>query len=947
MPQAIPLLASAVAKSFLTTALGSTLAASFAGKLIIGIGSALVGSLASSIVGGRDRSQAPRVQKDAGLLLNQTASDAPIPVIYGLRRVGGTRVFVGSAGDDNSTLYIVLAIGEGEIEQVDTVYYSTAEFVTDMSAKAENVPSTGFGIAVKAVIIWRSGADSPDVLNPFLGNLLASIGWTSAHQLKGVAHIIASLNFDPDVWVGGVPTINADIKGVKVYDPRTSLTAWSDNPALCIRDYLTNARYGRGIPESQIDDDSIIEAANYCDELVTKGGVSAKRYTCNGAVQTDLESLDIIQQLLSSCRGMLVYTGGVYRLKIDKPEVASFTFDEDNIVGGWAITLGDTSTMFNQVRAVFFNKEREFQPDIATVKSDTLKALDNDRLLDVELSLPFTSDSATARQIATINLNQSRQQTAVEFTATIAAFQVEVGDVVYVKHPTPGWDSMNGGLGKLFRVLRMDIQNTDEVKVSAVEYDETAYDFGTISVEDTAPDTTLPNPTDISPPSGLEVTESIFETVGSAGVQTLAVLSWQAPSDVFVTGYESQLQPVGGAYGPITVTPSTQAEFRNITPGVYNFRVRSVNNFGVHSAFSELSNVTIVGLSEKPADMTGLTVVGLSDQAHLAWLQSTDLDVRVGGTVQFRHSDLTSGATWESSLPIGDQLPGIATNTVLPLLPGTYLGKFIDSTGNESNIEATFVIPLAPTMIQFNAVETSTQHPAFTGTKTDMVAIDNVLKLDGATLIDSWGDIDDLLAIDEGDGVELSGRYDFDSYIDLGAVFTSRVTASLSSSAYITSDLIDNRGNVDDWIDVDNTPAGSSVELFVRSTNDDPTGSPTWTDWARFTVADYTARAFEFFVTVSVQSQYHQIEIDQLSVSVDMPDRVESAIGVLSGAATKSVTYTNSFHSQPALMLTPSNLQTGDFFEITNETSSGFDVTFKNSGGTAVSRSFSYSAKGY
>ena len=41
------------------------------------------------------------------------------------------------------------------------------------------------------------------------------------------------------------------------------------------------------------------------------------------------------------------------------------------------------------------------------------------------------------------------------------------------------------------------------------------------------------------------------------------------------------------------------------------------------------------------------------------------------------------------------------------------------------------------------------------------------------------------------------------------------------------------------------------------------------------------------------------------------------------------------------------HMASGDFFEVTNITGTGFTVTFKNSSNTAVSRNFSYSAVGY
>ena len=46
-------------------------------------------------------------------------------------------------------------------------------------------------------------------------------------------------------------------------------------------------------------------------------------------------------------------------------------------------------------------------------------------------------------------------------------------------------------------------------------------------------------------------------------------------------------------------------------------------------------------------------------------------------------------------------------------------------------------------------------------------------------------------------------------------------------------------------------------------------------------------------------------------------------------------------------MVTPQNMATGDFYEITSITGSGFNIKFKNSSGTVISRNFSFSAVGY
>lgn len=92
--------------------------------------------------------------------------------------------------------------------------------------------------------------------------------WTTDHRLQGVAYLYIRLQYDPEIWPTGIPNIKAVVKGKKVYDPRTTLTAWSDNWALCVRDYLTSTAYGVGAGSSEIDSTALIAAANIADESV-------------------------------------------------------------------------------------------------------------------------------------------------------------------------------------------------------------------------------------------------------------------------------------------------------------------------------------------------------------------------------------------------------------------------------------------------------------------------------------------------------------------------------------------------------------------------------------------------------------------------------------------------------------------------------------------------------
>ena len=927
-------------------AIGSSVAGSYVAGTVAGFAvgtfayaatAAVVSYGISAVAGsafGLDKADAQQFADTAtGMLVNKSANDAPIPVVYGQRKIGGTRVFIEATGNNNEYIHVVIAMSEGEINSFESIYLN-------------DIISTDERFDDVLDIYTHTGANNQTADT----NLVADVNnWTTNHKLQGTAYVYAKLKFDQDAYPQGLPTITADIKGVKVYDPRTSTTAWSDNPALCIRDYLTNSRYGRGIETSLIDTESFNAAANYCDESVTIGGVSKNRYTCNGVVDTSQGSMDVLKKLLTACRGFLVFSGGKYKLVIDKVETAAFTFSEDNIIGAWSIKLGDKNNQFNRMRANFFNPDRAWQPDIAVVDSSTLRTQDNGLLLEKTIDLPFTSNIDRAKMITTINLNQSRQQIMCEFTATIEGLRVEVGDVVYVKHATPGWDTLNSNAGKLFRVMRITLQNNDEVRIIGMEYDATAYDFGTISASDQAPNTNLPDATVTIAPTAISISESLYDTIGSAGVKARAQISWVASADIFVREYEVEYKKsADSTWIYLTTTRNLTARLNDVDPTLYDFRVRAVNSIGVSSTYTTLSNVTILGLYLPPVDVDGLSFIALGGYAHLSWDLATDLDVRTGGKVRFRHSNLTTGATWESSTDIGAAVAGHNTNAVLPLLSGTYMAKFVDSTGNESVNTSSFVTTTVPDIIKMNAVATSTQHPNFTGTKTNMVAVDSVLKFEADTLWDSFtGLMDTWDLIDAYGGLDKSGTYEFDTYLDLGATYTSRATASVAFTAFTLGDYIDDRTTLmDTWSDFDNIPSDVNMDLYVATTTDDPAGSPTWTAWAKFTVADYSARAYKFKIIATSTDVLHQINITELSVSIDMPDRVQGENGIQTGTSKLSINYPSAFKAVPSLGITITDAGSNDLLEITNETTTGFDVGVKH-GSSYTDHKINWLARGY
>ena len=133
----------------------------------------------------------------------------------------------------------------------------------------------------------------------------------------------------------------------------------------------------------------------------------------------------------------------------------------------------------------------------------------------------------------------------------------------------------------------------------------------------------------------------------------------------------------------------------------------------------------------------------------------------------------------------------------------------------------------------------------------------------------------------------------------------------------------------------------------MRTTDDNPSGTPTWGDWTELVNGVKRGRGFQFKTIATSTDSAISIVIDQLGAVMELQQHTEQSDALTSGAGTYTVTLSNAFYQAPAIAISPSNMATGDYVELASVTRTGFQVTFRNSAGTAVSRSFRYVAVGY
>lgn len=177
--------------------------------------------------------------------------------------MGGPYVFVGSSGN-NQYLHLVIPLAAHEIEAIDEVWFNDYVIPSDWINAGGGVTTGRYAdyALIKKYLGTSTQAADPD--------LIAAIPeWTTAHQLKGIAYIYVRLLYDQDKYPSGIPNVSAVVRGKKCYDPRTTTTYYTTNPALILRDYLKNADYGFGAEDAELNDDSFSAAANICDEFVS------------------------------------------------------------------------------------------------------------------------------------------------------------------------------------------------------------------------------------------------------------------------------------------------------------------------------------------------------------------------------------------------------------------------------------------------------------------------------------------------------------------------------------------------------------------------------------------------------------------------------------------------------------------------------------------------------
>jgi hypothetical protein len=416
------------------------------------------------------------------------------------------------------------------------------------------------------------------------------------------------------------------------------------------------------------------------------------------------------------------------------------------------------------------------------------------------------------------------------------------------------------------------------------------------------------------------------------------------------------------------VLPATRATFVKLDdflPGRYAFRVQAVNRLGLRSEYTE-SITELYGLTKPPATPTNFTGSVVDQYLQLRWDESPDLDVRAGGQFLIRFTPKTSAVNWSDGFEL-DYISGAATSTSVVYEYGTYMIKSVDSTKNQSINFAAFVSDTTSRSSRNNVIRII-EDSAFTGVKNGVVLQNGTILLSPNSFIDGlvglWdglagnidaltagnidaltGNVDSITGLWDGDtAVEnvLFGTYTFANEINLGGVFSSRLTALLSAASTNTNILIDSLPGANDSLSGlwdQSSPEKATVVIEYAKSLD----GVTFGSWQRFTPGEYRGWAFRFRAVLTATNSKSNVLIDQLRISLDMEDRAEQGRAVSSGL----VTFEYPFRAPPLVTATIVSPNPGEVIRVQSVSTSGLIAVITNSENQQIQKDFDWVANGY
>lgn len=513
---------------------------------------------------------------------------------------------------------------------------------------------------------WHPGTETQAASPYLLG--VAPGRWTAAHQLKGIAYVVLTLDLDDSRFQNGLPQDLAfDVSGKPLLDPRTGVTVWSDNTALCIYDWLRSP-WGYGLTTGDIDTASVVAAANACDTIVlhptaASPGATGKFSVCGGSFKASDERSSVLGDLAENMGGFTV-PGALWTMHAGTWSAPVMTIDDSHLGGPVQIVRSSTphDEAFNSARATIIQQGKRDSQDVDPYSNSVFVA-DDGGLQWSTFTLSFCQRATQARNLLRQFVEQSRAGMVISLTGDMRLWPLQAGDRVAMSSSEYGWT------GKTFRILDAAWAPGLPPSITAQEDIAASYDSADATDADPAPNTGLPDPGTVDTPVLQPAASGNAELIRHADGTILprVLVTWQPTVTLYMQGPGARTDVswrriTDDAWTDTRVPAGeTQTYMSGMRDGdMLVITVRHVNSAGFASRWVAQSH-RVVGKSAPPGNITALSVVDTPTGgrrytvAHVQDLDHLGYEVRYSSNLSATFAQMTAiAARWDGAALVFD-----------------------------------------------------------------------------------------------------------------------------------------------------------------------------------------------------------------------------------------------------------------------------------------------------
>jgi hypothetical protein len=549
-------------------------------------------------------------------------------------------------------------------------------------------------VSYKARVWMHTGAPGQNLSSFLAGRFPSLIG--PGDRFEGMAIAICEWEYSQDAFPSGPPNVSGLLRGAKVLDIRTAVTAWTQNPALIARDWAIDANGGAALA-SEIDDDMVIAAANACDVSTdfetASGTVTLPLYQCGISCKLSAPPDETMGEIVESMAGKWGWSGGTLALVagVYRAPVATIT-------QSWDSGQGDIETVAQTADADLINSCRATIADAAQgYKVVPLPAVTVEAYVEAdgqelprEISMSGVNHAVHAQHISGVLMRDQRAGETLRIPCNMRAWGLKLFDTVAVDLPyfgisgqayeVQGWEHGLGGPVTLtLKRTSADIFDPDELFALVLA-----------SVNDS-----LPLPWSVTSMSGLVAesgTEHLYRQADGS-ILTRVWVTWDAISDISVTQsgrievrYGSPGEAVDDWQTIEVMGDATGAYLTGVQDGaVLVISARAVNTLRVRGQWATQIEHTVVGKTERPADVSTMTVVEQPSLGRSYFWDYPSPPVDLQG-FEVRYSAGLTEYAWDAMVPLfeASKLERSRSASVPGDGEWTFAIRAVDTTGNMS-----------------------------------------------------------------------------------------------------------------------------------------------------------------------------------------------------------------------------------------------------------------------